>query len=237
VTIVSLKTARIRSVGDNAADPFQLLPPLKMIQPAATITCENVAVHPDFRALVSIANLRVDLRYASAANFMGRDMYSPLDCAWVHRDAAAGLARAVAWLARQRPHARLCVLDALRPQRVQEAMWAALEGTPLTAYLAPPERGSIHSFGMAIDATLIDVDNDGEELDMGTSFDDMTELSHPALEIDFLKTGALDAQQISNRHLLRNAMQHGGFHGINTEWWHFDCGDRALVRASYARVL
>ena len=199
------------------------------------ISCENIATHPDFRALSSVENLRVDLRYATAANFMGRDMYSPLDCAWAHRDALDGLTRAIAWLTRQRRNAYLCVLDALRPQRVQEAMWAALDGTPLTEYLASPERGSIHSFGMAIDATLTDAD--GQEFDMGTSFDDMTELSHPTLEAAFLRAGALDDEQVSNRHLLREAMRRGGFHGIGTEWWHFDCGDRVAVRANYARVL
>ena len=199
------------------------------------ISCENIATHPDFLALSSVENLRVDLRYATPANFMGRDMYSPLDCAWAHRDALDGLTRAIAWLTRQRRNAYLCVLDALRPQRVQEAMWAALEGTPLTEYLASPERGSIHSFGMAIDATLTDAD--GQEFDMGTSFDDMTELSHPALETAFLRAGALDDEHVSNRHLLREAMRRGGFHGIGTEWWHFDCGDRAVVRATYARVL
>ena len=199
------------------------------------ISCESIATHPDFRALSSVENLRVDLRYATAANFMGRDMYSPLDCAWAHRDAVDGLTRAIAWLTRQRRNARLCVLDALRPQRVQGAMWAALEGTPLTEYLASPERGSIHSFGMAVDATLVDAD--GQEFDMGTSFDDMTELSHPTLEAAFLRAGALDDEHVSNRHLLREAMRRGGFHGIGTEWWHFDCGDRAVVRATYARVL
>ena len=199
--------------------------------------CENITAHPDFRALSSLENLRVDLRYATTSNFMGRDMYSPLDCAWAHRDAVDGLKQAMAWLAQQTLHrgVQLCVLDALRPQRVQELMWAALEGTPLTEYLAPPARGSIHSFGMAIDATLIDAD--GQEFDMGTSFDDMTELSHPSLEAAFLRAGALDAAQVSNRHLLREAMHRGGFHGIGTEWWHFDCGDREVVRATYARVL
>ena len=200
-----------------------------------TLPCEQLSAHPDFRPLVSIANLVVDMRYAQPNNFMGCDMYSPLDCAWAHRDAVTGLLRSVEWLARQKRDAHLCVLDALRPQRVQEAMWAHVDGTPLTQYLAPPVIGSIHSFGMAIDATL--VDGDGQEFDMGTAFDDMTELSHPALEAVFLKAGALEMQQVANRDLLRKAMRRGGFHGIGTEWWHFDCGDRAVVRATYARVL
>jgi zinc D-Ala-D-Ala dipeptidase len=202
-----------------------------------TIDCEDIAMSPEFCRLSTIDSLRVDLRYATTENFMQRDMYSPLDCAWVHVEAAAGLRRAQTWLD-QHPKETcftLQVLDALRPHRVQEAMWKALEGTPLTQYLADPARGSIHSYGMAVDVTLINVN--GEILDMGTPFDDMTELSHPALENDFLKSVNLNAIQVANRRLLRDAMTHGGFNGINTEWWHFDCGDRDRVRAEFTRVI
>jgi zinc D-Ala-D-Ala dipeptidase len=200
-----------------------------------TLPIEAIATHTEFRRLSSIANISVDLRYASADNFVGRDLYSPHDCAWLHRDAAAGLERVVAYLALNRPDVRLLVLDALRPQRVQEALWAALEGTDLRMYLADPARGSIHSFGMAVDVTLID--RNGNPLDMGTPFDDLTERSHPKLEEGFLIKGELTQLQIDNRQLLRDAMTKADFNGISTEWWHFDCGDRVQVRATYARVL
>lgn len=199
------------------------------------ILCETIADHGEFRHLTTIAGVAVDLRYATADNFAGRDLYSPLDCAWLHRDAAAALAAASHWLSGQQSGKRLLVLDALRPQRVQEALWAALQGTPLLGYLAPPERGSIHSFGMAVDVTLID--SSGLELDMGTGFDGLSEKSHPALEQQFLASGELTPAHVANRELLRAAMAHGGFHGISHEWWHFDCGDRVQVRRNYARVL
>ena len=199
------------------------------------IYCETIAGHRDFRSLHSIAGIAVDLRYATADNFVGRDLYSPLDCGFLHNDAADALERAVAWLAGQRPDVTLLVLDALRPQRVQEQLWLALQGTDLLSYVAEPARGSIHSFGMALDVTLLDAQ--GRELDMGTGFDDLTERSHPALEQALLARGELGAQHIENRQWLRNAMLHAGFHGINSEWWHFDCGDRLLVRRDYARVL
>ena len=141
----------------------------------------------------------------------------------------------MAWLKQKRPQLRPLVLDALRPQRVQEQLWEALQGTELLGYLANPVRGSIHSFGMAVDITL--VDNSGKELDMGTLFDDLTERSHPALESAMLLRGELSATQIGNRQLLRDAMHEGGFKGINSEWWHFDCGDRDVVRAEYTRIL
>lgn len=200
-----------------------------------TLASEDIAGSPEFRHLDSIAGIDVDLRYATANNFVGRDLYSPYDCAWLHVEAAAALERAVAWLAVHAPSLKPLVLDALRPQRVQQQLWDALEGTDLRLYLADPARGSIHSYGMALDITLLDAD--GVELDMGTGFDDMTELSHPALEEGFLLAGQLTEQQLANRRLLREAMLQAGFLGIKTEWWHFDCGDRDLVRATFRRVL
>ena len=200
-----------------------------------TLASEEIAGSPEFRHLSTIAGIVIDLRYATPHNFVGRDLYSPFDCAWLHRDAAAALERVVAWLAAERPGYTPLILDALRPQRVQEQLWAALEGTDLQMYLASPERGSIHSFGMALDITILD--ERGRELDMGTGFDDLSARSHPALEAELLARGELTRGQIANRQLLRDAMFQAGFIGINTEWWHYDCGDRAEVRRRFRRVL
>jgi D-alanyl-D-alanine dipeptidase len=200
-----------------------------------TVASEEIADSPEFRHLSSIAGIAIELRYATPNNFVGRDLYSPFDCAWLHRDAAQALEKVVGWLAERRPGYSALVLDALRPQRVQEQLWAALAGTDLQMYLANPERGSIHSFGMALDITILD--GSGSELDMGTGFDDLSERSHPALEAQLLARGEITPAQVANRQLLRDAMSQAGFHGINTEWWHFDCGDRNLVRKNFRRVL
>nr|WP_314631246.1 M15 family metallopeptidase [uncultured Janthinobacterium sp.] len=201
----------------------------------ASLQLEAVGSDPQFRHLSSIEGIAIDLRYATPDNFVGRDLYSPIDCAWLHRDAAAALELAVAWLAGRRPDHHLLVLDALRPQRVQQQLWDALQGTELLGYIAEPSRGSIHSFGMALDITI--VGPDGQELDMGTGFDDLSERSHPALELTLLEKGEITEQHIAHRRLLRGAMFQAGFFGINSEWWHFDCGDRVLVRQTYTRVL
>lgn len=200
-----------------------------------SLQLEAVSSDPQFRHLSSIAGIAVDLRYATPDNFVGRDLYSPIDCAWLHRDAAAALEQAVAWLAERWPDHHLLVLDALRPQRVQQQLWDALQGTELLGYIAEPSRGSIHSFGMALDITI--VGPDGQELDMGTGFDDLSERSHPALELVMLERGEITEEQVEHRRLLREAMFQAGFFGINSEWWHFDCGDRVLVRQTYTRVL
>ena len=201
----------------------------------ASLQLEAVGSDPQFRHLSSIAGIAVDLRYATPDNFVGRDLYSPIDCAWLHRDAATALEQAVAWLAAHRPDHHLLVLDALRPQRVQQQLWDALQGTELLGYIAEPSRGSIHSFGMALDITI--VGPGGQELNMGTGFDDLSERSHPALELALLESGEITQEQVAHRRLLRDAMFQAGFFGINSEWWHFDCGDRVLVRQTYTRVL
>lgn len=203
--------------------------------PYPSLSGDAVASHPNFRHLSTLVGVRYDLRYATPDNFVGRDLYSPHDCAWLHRDAARALQRAAGRLAGRRPGHALLVLDALRPQRVQQQLWDALQGTALQGYVADPARGSIHSFGMAVDVTIVDAD--GRELDMGTGFDDMSERSHPLLEAQLLERGELSELQVANRQLLRDAMLPAGWVGIDSEWWHFDCGDRLRVRRAYLRVV
>jgi len=200
-----------------------------------SIRVEDIAAHPAFRRLDSIAAVDHDLRYATTNNFDGRVLYDGIDCAWLRSEAAAGLEAAAAWLADAAPGHRLRVLDALRPQRVQEAIWRDIAGTPAEHYFAHPERGSIHSFGMAVDVTLRDAA--GRELAMGSGFDAMTLASHPSLEAEQLAAGAITREHIAAREMLRGAMAAGGFAGIPTEWWHFDHGDRDGVRREFPRVV
>ena len=195
--------------------------------------CEDIASHSDFRRLSTLP-VAVDLRYAGVDNFVGRNLYGSLDCAWLHRLAAERLERAAALLAAEKPGYRLLVLDALRPHRVQIQLWEHLAGTELLQYVADPAIGSIHSFGMALDVTLLDAQ--GRELDMGTGYDEMTELSHPHLEAKFLESGELTPAQHRNRELLRRVMFGNDFQGIRNEWWHFDLLDRQHVRQHFTRV-
>lgn len=200
------------------------------------IRVEDVAGHLGFRHLSTLRGaIDVDLRYATALNFAGRVLYRGYDCAWLRSEAAAGLEAAAAWLAARRSGWRIRLLDALRPQRVQESLWVEFAGTPVQRYFADPARGSIHSFGMAVDVTLLSPE--GREADMGSAFDEMSELSHPAMNNEHLALGALTPAQVSERGWLHAAMVRGGFRGIATEWWHFDHGDHAQVRRAGPRVL
>ena len=196
--------------------------------------CELMVNHPDFRRLDDVEGIDIDLRYVGANNFVGRDLYGALDCRWLHAEAATALTESVAILRANHPSYKLLVLDALRPHRIQEMLWTHLEGTSLRAYIADPARGSIHSFGMAVDVTILD--ETGKELDMGTAFDALVEKSHPRQEDQFLADGSLTQKQIENRKILRQAMFGAGFRGINSEWWHFNFGDPDVVRQTYLRI-
>lgn len=202
--------------------------------PLPMLPCEEIGRHPGFRHLSRLPAADHDIRYAGTHNFCGRSLYGALDCAWLREEAAQGLERAARWLQAHRPGYRLLVLDALRPHRVQEAIWRDVVGTPMATYFADPQRGSIHSYGMAVDITLLDPQ--GRECDMGSGFDEMHERSHPVLETRHLARGVLSAAQLTERGWLYEAMAAGGFRGIDTEWWHFDHGDRDQVRREMQRV-
>lgn len=64
-----------------------------------------------------------------------------------------------------------------------------------------------------MDLTLVDL-ADGEELDMGSPFDFLDQLSH-------FNAKGLTREQIYNRSLLRTIMETHGFRSYNKEWWHF----------------
>lgn len=200
-----------------------------------TVAIDSLGRDGRYRHLRGMPGVQVDLRYAGPHNLLGRDLYSPHDCAWLHVQAASALEQAARALAARRSDLHLRVLDAARPQRVQELFWAHVQGTPMQRYFADPARGSIHSFGMAVDLTL--ADRDGRELDMGTGFDDTTERSHPALEAQLLAQGQLTKAQVAHRQLLRETLQQAGWQGIGTEWWHFDFGDREAVRADWPLIV
>lgn len=201
----------------------------------SAIRLEDLPRHADFRRLCALdALIDVDLRYTTPNNFAGRVLYRGMDCAWLRREAADGLEQAARWLADARPGWRIRLLDALRPHRVQQAIWADVVGTPSQAYFADPAVGSIHSFGMAVDVTLLDPQ--GHEADMGSGFDEMNLKSHPSMNDEHLALGTLSVAQVTERGWLHAAMVRGGFRGIPTEWWHFDHGDRRALRAHGLRV-
>jgi D-alanyl-D-alanine dipeptidase len=114
---------------------------------------------------------------------------------------------------------------------VQWILWEYVVGTDRQKYVANPKGGSIHNYGFALDLSILD--ETGEELDMGTSFDDFSRLAQPRYEEKFLAEGKLSGIQIGNRRLLRGVMEAAGFNSLRLEWWHFNALPRAEVKANY----
>lgn len=193
-----------------------------------------VSSSSEFKELTADFGVRVDLRYATANNFTGRNLYGDFNRAYLHKVAADKLARAVSHLKAHHPGFQLIIFDALRPRSAQYILWDHVKGTNQEQYVANPEGGSVHNYGFAVDLSV--VDGKGQELDMGTEFDTFSELSQPQLEKKFLEEGKLSARQSENRKILKEAMTAGGFTQLPHEWWHFDALPKPQVKASYKIV-
>lgn len=164
--------------------------------------------------LVDIAaiepGIRVDIRYATADNFLKTAVY-PVNCCLLRPETAQRLARAHRAL--QRQGLGIKVWDCYRPLSVQKKLWAL---KPDPAFVAPPERGSRHNRGAAVDVTLVDAA--GRELEMPTGYDEFTERAHREYK---LSTPAARA----HLEALDAAMTGAGFIGLKEEWWHYDDPD------------
>jgi zinc D-Ala-D-Ala dipeptidase len=189
---------------------------------------------PEFIKLSTIPHVQTDLRYASTNNFMNENVYGTFTEAYLHQFAAEKLLRASKFLQEEKPGFALLVLDALRPRSAQRKLFAKVKGTPEQKYVADPDKGSLHNYGFAVDLTI--VDSVGNELDMGSGFDDFRPVSEPSREAEFLESGELSDAQIGNRLLLRGVMQKAGFQPIPHEWWHFNAMSLIEARTSYSIV-
>lgn len=195
---------------------------------------EAACRHPDFEDLTALSNVCADLRYGTTNNLLGKDVYGGYQRVLLHKIAAGKFRAAADLLAREYPGWTFVVFDALRPQSAQVEFWNLVKGTPQQPYFADPARGSLHSYGFAIDVGL--TGTEGREIDMGTSFDDLTERAEPKREEELLKKGALTEAQVANRKILRSVMERAGFLQLPHEWWHYDALPPAEVRAAYRRV-
>lgn len=174
------------------------------------------------------SSIQVDLRYADTNNFLKRDFYDGLRNAYFNCETALRVCAAQYYLKQIHPNLSILVLDASRPQHIQQMMWDSLKVLPdkKPFYLAPPEETSLHNYGAAVDATIIDITT-GNLLDMGTRFDHFGVLSEPIYEEKFLKMGLLTQQAYENRLLLRRVMQRAKLNPITSEWWHFSICNKA----------
>jgi D-alanyl-D-alanine dipeptidase len=155
----------------------------------------------------------VELRYAGNNNLLKHPLYPQGTRALARPEVAAALTKAQTLV--RRYQYGLKIWDAYRPVGVQAKLWQASRNSD---YVANPEVGvgSLHSWGIAVDATLVDSWN--RPVSMPSDFDDFT----PAAMWRY--TGS-SFEVLGHLRLLQWAMHRAGFWGMRTEWWHFTVSD------------
>lgn len=161
----------------------------------------------EWKEILADETTRIELAYASDTNFMKRQIYECGRC----------FVRPIVYQQFKQVQADLkalgygiVLLDCHRPRPAQQALWDIM---PDARYVTPPNRGSMHNRGHAIDLSLFDLKTN-KILDMGSPFDYFGPESHYAY-------AKLDPAVIKRRQDLRKTMEASGFSGIRTEWWHF----------------
>lgn len=165
----------------------------------------------DLVELITLApTIHLDIRYATAKNFIGRPVYaSPR--AFLQRPAALALVRAHQALARR--GYGLLIFDGYRPWSVTKLFWD-LTPPARRAFVADPAKGSIHNRGCAVDLSLYHLDT-GLPAPMPSDYDEMSERASPGYR-------GGEAADRERRDLLRAAMEREGFVVQPNEWWHFN---------------
>ncbi|MBM3579808.1 MAG: D-alanyl-D-alanine dipeptidase [Alphaproteobacteria bacterium] len=148
----------------------------------------------------------LDLRYATSNNVCGHALYSRPIC-YLHEAMIPGLQQTIK--SAKNLGLKLKIFDGFRPIEVQQYLYDKFPGD----FISNPQTGAIpHCRGVAIDLTLTDLK--GRELDMGSDFDEFSDLAfHNCKKI------SVEAQR--NRLLLLGLMTGAGFDFYSKEWWHY----------------
>jgi len=149
----------------------------------------------------------LDIRYATANNFLSEKLYECNVCLLLS-EVAEALNNANYYFCDR--GFIIAIFDCYRSLSVQKKMWAKV---PNPIYVADPAIGSVHNRGAAIDLTLKTLN--GEDIDMGTSYDFFGRAAH----IDNFN---LPKEIVANRKILQDGMKSFGFATIQSEWWHFN---------------
>ena len=161
--------------------------------------------------LTSLDNtIKLDIRYATSDNFVGRPVY-PEARAFLQKPAAKAVVKVHQVLKKQ--GLGIVIFDGYRPWSITKLFWDVVPEDK-RKFVADPAKGSKHNRGGAVDLSIYDLDT-GKLIDMPSGYDEFTDRASP----DY---GGGTEQQRANRDLLRKLMEAEGFTVNPNEWWHFD---------------
>ena len=153
----------------------------------------------------------INLRYAHSHNVCGHKLYSYPFC-YLHKSAIEPLQKAIK--SAKNLGLKLKIWDTFRPIEVQKYMFDKFPSEdPNGGFVSNPDGGAIpHCRGVAIDLTLADAN--GKELEMGTDFDEFSDLA-------FHNCDKISTEAQRNRLILLGLMSAAGFDFYSKEWWHY----------------
>ena len=158
-------------------------------------------------------SITLDIRYATANNFVGRAVY-PEARAFLQRPAAEALVRVHQEL--KKKGLGIVIFDGYRPWTITKLFWDVVPEDK-RKFVANPEKGSKHNRGCAVDLSIYDLKT-GKLIAMPSGFDEFTERASPDYK------GGTEEER-ANRDMLRRMMEAAGFTVNPNEWWHFDFKD------------
>ena len=154
--------------------------------------------------------IKLDIRYATENNFMGRKVY-PEARAFMQKPAAKAIVRVHKKLKEQ--GLGLVIYDGYRPWTITKLFWDTV-APGQRKFVADPAKGSKHNRGCAVDLGIFDLKT-GAAVPMPSGYDEFTERASPNY-----KGGTEEERR--NRDLLRSLMEAEGYTVNPDEWWHFD---------------
>jgi D-alanyl-D-alanine dipeptidase len=157
--------------------------------------------------------IKLDIRYATSNNFVGRPVY-PEARAFLQRPAAQALLRVHKHLRKE--GLGLVIFDGYRPWSITKLFWEVVPEEK-RKFVADPAKGSKHNRGCAVDLSIYDLKT-GKLIAMPSGYDEFTDRASP----DY--SGGTDEER-ANREKLRHLMEAEGFTVNPNEWWHFDYRD------------
>ncbi|MFL6468918.1 MAG: M15 family metallopeptidase [Pyrinomonadaceae bacterium] len=158
-------------------------------------------------------SIKLDIRYATANNFTGKQVY-PEARAFLQKPAAKAIVRVHKKLKKQ--GLGIVIYDGYRPWTITKLFWDSV--TPdKRMFVADPSKGSKHNRGCAVDLGIFNLKT-GAAIPMPSAYDEFSERASPNY------AGGTEEER-RNRDLLRSLMEAEGFIVNENEWWHFDFKD------------
>ena len=157
--------------------------------------------------------IKLDIRYATANNFMGKQVY-PEARAFLQKPAAKAVVHVHKKLKKQ--GLGIVIYDGYRPWTITKLFWDSV-APEFRKFVADPAKGSKHNRGCAVDLGIYDLKT-GAAIPMPSGYDEFSDRASP-------NYSGGTTEERRNRDLLRSLMEAEGFTVNDNEWWHFDYKD------------